>query len=517
MPDEKKIQRILWIILLLSILIRSFIACFIEFGNDEVYYWTYAKFPDLSHFDHPPMIGLIIQLFTLNLHIDNEFFIRLASVFIGTVNTWLIYLIGRTIRDSLTGLYAALLFTASFYCFIISGTFILPDSPQVLFWLLSLWLLCKSLPDKAHSKQSRKYMLLAGVTIGLALLSKYHSVFLLSGAFLFMLFYNRKWFIVKETWLALLIAFLIFSPVILWNFNNHFISFTFQGERVEPGAHGLRWDYFLTEVTGQIFYNNPVNFIILLIAMIALIRRRKIADKEIIRLILLISLPLILIFLVFSLFRPTLPHWTGPAYLGFILLGAANLREISLKRHAARLFPMGVRIALVFLLIVAIAGTFQIRYGWIPLERLGMEDPGRQLYGWKQLGEKFSVIAKKDEDKDVLNVSAPILTFRWFPAANFDYYVAKPLNKNVYAIGDLERLHKYYWINKIRGPLLKGSNAYSIVLSDDWDDPKALFGKLFNSIRPADTINIYRGKELIRQAYIFHLLGLKEEMRFPGQ
>lgn len=514
MPDEKKIQRILWIIVLLSTLIRAFIAGFIEFGNDEVYYWTYAKFPDLSHFDHPPMIGLIIQLFTLNLHFDNEFFIRLAAVFIGSVNTWLIYLVARNMRDALTGFYAALLYTASFYCFIVSGTFILPDSPQVLFWLLSLYLLSRSLPDTKLSGRSRNYLLLAGATIGLALLSKYHSIFLLVGAFLYMLFYNRKWLLVRETWLAFLVALLIFSPVILWNFNNHFISFTFHGERIEPGARGIRWDYFATEVIGQFFYNNPVTFIIIIFAMIALIRGQKILDKEYIRLILLISLPLALIFPVFSLFRPTLPHWTGPAYLGFILLTAAYLREISMKRPEVRIFPVPVRIALVFMLAIVIGGTFQIKYGWIPLQRSGVEDPGRQLYGWKQLGEKFGLTVKKDEEKGLLTGSAPILTFRWFPAANFDYYVAKPLHKNVYALGELERIHKYYWIDRIRGPLQKGSNAYYIALSDDYQDPGGLYGMLFDSIRPADTVKIFRGKEIIREAYIYRLIGLKEDIKF---
>ena len=514
MPDEKKIQRILWIIILISTLIRAFIGGFIELGNDEVYYWTYAKFPDLSHFDHPPMIGLIIQIFTLNLHFDNEFFIRLAAIFIGSVNTWLIFLTGRNIRDTLTGFYAALLYTASFYCFIISGTFILPDSPQVLFWLLSLYLLGRSLPDTKLSGKSRKYLLLAGVTIGLALLSKYHSIFLIFGAFLYMLFYNRKWFLARETWLALLIALLIFSPVILWNFNNHFISFTFHGERIEPMARGIRWDYFVSEVIGQFFYNNPVNFIIIVFAMIALIRGQKILDKEYIRLILLISLPLALIFPVFSLFRPTLPHWTGPAYLGFILLAAAYLREISMKRPLVRIFPVPVHIALVFMLTIVIAGTFQIKYGWIPMQRLGIEDPARQLYGWKQLGEKFSLTVKKDEEQGILTGSSPILTFRWFPAANFDYYLARPLHKNVYALGELERIHKYYWIDRIRGPLQKGLNAYYLALSDDYRDPGGLYGMLFDSIRPADTLTIYRGQEIIRQAYVYRLIGLKEDIEF---
>ena len=77
---ESEINKYLIILLTVSALIRGFLAYFIEFGNDEVYYWTYAMYPDWSHFDHPPMVGWFIQLFSGNLLFTNEFFLRLSSV-----------------------------------------------------------------------------------------------------------------------------------------------------------------------------------------------------------------------------------------------------------------------------------------------------------------------------------------------------------------------------------------------------------------------------------------------------
>ncbi len=78
--DKKTIYRSLVILIVISTIIRLFLAGFIEFGNDEVYYWTYALYPDLSHFDHPPMVGWVIQLFSLNLFFQDEVFIRLGAV-----------------------------------------------------------------------------------------------------------------------------------------------------------------------------------------------------------------------------------------------------------------------------------------------------------------------------------------------------------------------------------------------------------------------------------------------------
>ena len=142
---EQNINKILTWLLVISAVVRGILAAWMEFGNDEVYYWTYALYPDWSHFDHPPMVGLVIQLFSLNLLLDSEFFIRLASVVLMTANTYIIFCIGKELKDALTGLYSALLYTASIYAFVITGIFIMPDTPLMLFWLLAVWSAVRSL------------------------------------------------------------------------------------------------------------------------------------------------------------------------------------------------------------------------------------------------------------------------------------------------------------------------------------------------------------------------------------
>ena len=112
---EQDIKKAMVILLAVSVALRGVLAALLELGNDEVYYWTYALYPDWSHFDHPPMVGWVIQLFSLNLLFDSEFFIRLASVVFMTADTYIIYRIGKDIKDERTGFYAALLYTASIY------------------------------------------------------------------------------------------------------------------------------------------------------------------------------------------------------------------------------------------------------------------------------------------------------------------------------------------------------------------------------------------------------------------
>jgi 4-amino-4-deoxy-L-arabinose transferase-like glycosyltransferase len=138
------------ILLVVSAVIRCILAGWIELGTDEAYYWTFAKYPDWSYFDHPGMVGWVIQLFTFNLLFDSEFFMRLASVVFMTINTWVMYRIGKELKDETTGLLAALLYTASIYAFVITGVFILPDTPMSLFWLLAFWMLIRHLHGRGH-------------------------------------------------------------------------------------------------------------------------------------------------------------------------------------------------------------------------------------------------------------------------------------------------------------------------------------------------------------------------------
>jgi 4-amino-4-deoxy-L-arabinose transferase-like glycosyltransferase len=517
MNQNRRIYWALGVLLVLSAAARAFIAGYLELGNDEVYYWTYAKFPDLSHFDHPPMVGWVIQLFTLNLRFESEFFIRLASVVLGTASTFLMFLIGKQVKDSLTGLYAAILYTTSFYGFILCSTFILPDTPQVLFWLLTIYFLIRSLPDREMTRRSRNFFFFAGVSAGLALLSKYHSIFLMTGAFFYILFYNRKWFAAKETYGAFLAFVLLFFPVIFWNWSNDFITFKFHGSRVGITESGIQTTYFLTEVVGQFFYNNPVNVVIILFAFVALSRRKDILERSYQRLILWICVPMVLLFLGFSLFRSTLPHWTGPAYLGFLIIAAAYLSGVKGRTKKRYLFPWPLVISLVFSAGVIGVAVSQIGSGWIPLKKWKVDDVSTDLWGWKQLGAKFAPVAAWNESHDLVAKDSPIFTFRWFPAANFDYYVARPLKKKVYCFGELERIHKYYWINRERGNLLKGSDAWYIALSDDYEDPVALYGKDYEFIMPADTLAILRGKDTIRKAFIYRLIQRKEDLiLLPG-
>jgi hypothetical protein len=407
------------------------------------------------------------------------------------------------------------MYTGSFYAFVLCGIFILPDGPQSFFWLLTLWALLKSLPDRSLSQESRLALLFAGLTTGLALLSKYHAAALVSGAFFFILFHNRKWLAAKETWIALLLAAFVFMPVILWNYKNQFISFTFHESRIIPEGKWFSPDFFVTEFLGEVFYNNPVNFVIVAASLVSLVFGRRFMDGRYLSLLLWISVPMVSMVFLFSLFRQTLPHWSGPAWFGFILIGASWLADRGERRGRPKLIPGAAQASMLFMLIVLGVAATQIRYGWIPVSNWKVRDLTLDLYGWKQLGEKVAPVIVSDEQAQKMPARAPILTFRWFPAANYDFYLARTTGNPVYATGSLTNTHKYFWIDHFRGDLPAGSDAWYIALSDDFRPADQLYGPMFDTILPPDTIRITRGGETVREVYLYRMKGLKKTLSFP--
>jgi len=531
---ELNIKRMMVWLLAISAVVRGVLAAWMEFGNDEVYYWTYALYPDWSHFDHPPMVGWVIQLFSLNLLFDSEFFIRLASVVFMTVDTYIIYRIGKDIKDAKTGLYAALLYTTSIYAFVITGIFIMPDTPLMLFWLLAVWMAVRcftGLPRFARNDAERlqtesaenkdtlcviarrndeaiqkgsKYLLFFGLFAGLAMLSKYSGAFLWVGMGLYILIFNRKQLKNSYLYLSLLISAICCIPILYWNLKYDFISFSFHGERVGGGA--INFGTFGTELAGEFLYNNPVNVVLAVIAIVAVFKKRLNMEKSVKALVLCIAMSMIALFWFFSLTRPTLPHWNAPAYVLLILLSAVYLRDRQTKSDK---MPNPIFAALSVLVITLVVGVAEIKTGFIPLdkhtepEQIGRDDFTVDMYGWRQLGEKFAEFREQKIAEGVMNEEDGIVANQWFPLANLDYYVARPLGLRVMGLGWPEQLHKYLWINEERGGFQLGENYWFLSDSRYPKDPRTTYQWFFREIEQVGIIEIDRCGKPAKNFYVY--------------
>jgi len=512
------IRKKIFLLILVSTLVRCALAFFLEFGNDEVYYWTYAQHLQWNYFDHPPMVALLIRLGTFGLYFHSELFVRAGSIICAAVNTWLVFLIARRVRDEKAGLFAALLYTSSFYCSIIAGTFILPDSSQVLFWMLSIFLILQIIDEENVRTNKTVLLLLLGICIGLCIMSKVHGVFLWFGFGLYILLYNRKLLMHPALYGAVLLTAVIISPILFWNIQNNFITYSFHNNRVGFFNKKLDWDSFLQQFIGSILYNNPVNFVLYVIGIAGIIKHKHFIAPRYLRLFLLLGLPLIVVLLFLSLFNETLPHWSGPAYISILILTAvyfSNTNSLNTK------IPRGIKAANFLLLFAAVAGILVIRYLPVQLGKkeervLGDSDVTLDMIGWRKFSGEFDSLYKADVRERLIKKGAFIISDKWFPAANLDYYIATPAQLNFFAAGKLTDIHHYAWLNKDRPAMQKNSDAYFIYPSNYYGPPKQGLQNYFQKVDSAILIPQYRSGIHVRNFVIIRLHDYKGGMPVDG-
>lgn len=224
------------------------------------------------------------------------------------------------------------------------------------------------------------------------------------------------------------------------------------------------------------------------------------------RLILCIAMPMIALFWIFSLTRPTLPHWNAPAYVLLILLSAVYLRD---RQAESDKLPKSIIAALAVLVFTLVIGVAEIKTGFIPLdkhtdaEELGRDDFTLDMYGWRQLGEKFADFREQKIAEGVMNDEDGIVANQWFPLANLDYYVARPLGMRVMGLGWPEFLHKYLWINDERGGFHLGENYWFLSDSRYPKDPKTTYQWFFKEIEQVGVIEIERCGKPAKNFYVY--------------
>lgn len=315
----------LWIILITTI-IRFIIAGKTGLGIGEAYYFRGAMDLQLSYFDQPPlffwMSGLSIRLFGYT-----NLALRIPAIlcFIGT--TWLLFLITKRFFSDWAGFFAVLILNISFVFTIPVATWFQPDAPLMFFWLLCTWFLIQILFPEKFSVHINSYVLwiLVGISFGLATLSKYHAIFLLIGAFLFVLL-NREyhhWIKHPGPYLALIINLVIIIPVIVWNYQNEWVSFAFQGSRAGSAELKLHFNWFIRSIFGQALWLAPWIWIPLILELVKSYKSGK--ANHIYSFIFWTAVLPIVFFTLVTLWSDTgfHFHWQAPGYLMlFIPLGA---------------------------------------------------------------------------------------------------------------------------------------------------------------------------------------------------
>jgi hypothetical protein len=384
----------------------------------------------------------------------------------------------------------------------------MPDSPQLLFFTGSIYLMARWVV-KPHLFTTINWIGL-GCLIGLATLSKVHGLYLWAGFGGFILFHQIKTLKQPFLYVSVVITLAALIPIVYWNFDNDFITYTFHSKRVLHS--GIQVASLLQQIAGEIFYQNPLVYISCLIPLIRFKKLKAIVQNQdksenysaqIVTLLLWLSLPLIGLFWSIALFNPTLPHWTGPGFIALFLLAGIYWSEVS-----TALFPRLIQWALGFFVVLVIGfiglvHVFPVQLGSKNQENLGEYNPINDVTGWNQFSAEFKTLAAQDKESGIMLAKAPIIVSKWFPAGHILFYTARPIQKQVIAIGAIEDVHKFAWLNLDQPSLQLGQDAYFIQPSNLPFNPTNLILPYFEKMGQTDRIQIQERGVVLRTFYVY--------------
>ena len=311
------------VLTLLIIRIASLIAMGIM--PQDAYYTFYGENLALSYFDHPPLIGWMLRLFT-GIFGKNIYAVHLADFTVTLGSVFVFYQLAKRLL-SLQKAITAVLFYFSTVMVSILSIISTPDVPLMLFWPLSILFAHKAIKENNYSD-----WVLTGIFMGCAFLSKYTALFLPAGLFLFLLITGWKKIASFRFFSTLLFFVLISSPVIIWNIQHDFISFKFQsGSRLQR----FSWSNIsvvntLGTLGHQLFILIPVLLGALLFYMGKYMKRgfKKLSKLSVDNIFLLsFFLPLFFFFFGISILYWVKINWMMPAYVTGIIWVSQYTRQ----------------------------------------------------------------------------------------------------------------------------------------------------------------------------------------------
>src|SRR5215469_3162342 len=310
-------------LILTTLAARALFATALGLGIDESYMVAAGRKLQLSYFDHPPIAWWIAWAAAHLSGSEDPIVLRLPFIALFAITTFLMYRLTSALFTREAGLWAAVVLNLTPVFGITSASWILPDGP--LFAALLGAASCLVAALRSNSRAGWGWWLGSGVCAGLALGSKYPAALTIAGATGFLLTEprSRRWLARPHPYAAGLAAGVVFLPVLIWNAENGWVSFLFQGGRAEGWLHPFGP---LTTLAGAAAFLLPWVWAPLLVCGFLALRGGP-SDRERWLLVCLAAPPLVA-FAAASLWGNVLFHWASPGYLMLVpLLGDAVARR----------------------------------------------------------------------------------------------------------------------------------------------------------------------------------------------
>ena len=282
---------------------------------DEAYYWYWAKHLDWGFYSKPPVIAGIIAA-TTSVCGDGELCVRAGSLIIYPFTSLLIFLIGARLFDTRVGLYSGVAFF-TIPGVSLSSLLISTDVALLFFWALAFYAFIRAIEEEGRGWH---WWILLGIAGGLGMLSKYTMGVFVFSALIYLALSGRliRFLTNPGSWLAFMIAALIWLPNILWNAQHGFITFKHTSD-IARGSEILHWG----ELAEFFFIQLGVFGLVLFPLLIWGTFSGKLRQHQ----LLLICFSWVFLFIIFAqaLLGRANANWAAPAYIAASIFVSAWL------------------------------------------------------------------------------------------------------------------------------------------------------------------------------------------------
>ena len=381
--DAARCARLVIAIILAGTALRLALAGATGLGMDESYSVGSARQFMLSYVDHAPlhywMAGLMMWLF----HSETSLVVRLPTILLFAGSTWLMYRLAERLFGARAGLWAATALNVAPVFTLAHASWMLPDGPLMFFMLATVNVVAAILFEEPQVRRPLLWWLAAGLLGGLALLSKLTGVFVFVGVLAYVLTVPnaRRHLATPGPWLAVLLALIVFSPVLVWNLQHGGVGFSFQTRRLPHGSpiHPL---WLLEFIAGQALYLFPLLVVPFAMALWRALRSGR-SETHGWLMALIAVVPLIL-FNVVSLWSHSQPHWAMPGWVFTIPLFGRDAAALAVARPRFARRYMAWSAGIVAVILAAL--TWQtLRGGLIPASWGPRADVTLDLLDWTDL------------------------------------------------------------------------------------------------------------------------------------
>lgn len=354
-PNDVRLVRNTVLTILALVALRLVAAAWTPLTFDEAYYWMWSRHLAGGYYDHPPMVALVIRLGTM-LAGDTEFGVRLVSILLALPMSWAEYRAAAILFGSQRVAATATILLNITLMAAVGTLVVTPDAPLLVASSFVLFFLAKVLETGRGG-----WWLAVGVAVGAALLSKYTALFFGLAILIWLAAVPklRPWLVSPWPYLGGLVSLLIFSPVIVWNAEHHWVSFIKQIGRAR--IEDFRPAFVGELIPTQIAFATPLVFILGAMGLYSLLKRN--AGASAARALINATFWTIVVYFIWhSLHARVEANWFAPVYPAFAIAAAvaADLTQWDARQQRIVNFclrwasPVGI---LMFALLIVQANT----------------------------------------------------------------------------------------------------------------------------------------------------------------